>query len=260
MNITKTIIIIVLLLALGVGYIVLKNRAGNKKDDSTFIAGTAAGYAPWVSVNAQGEYEGFDIDVAQAIADKMRKKLHLKDLGSMSPLFVALEQGTIDAIIWGMSITQDRLKKVAMVHYQGNPTTSYPLIFWQKIPEGVTTINDMKGMTISVEPSSAQEAALDRYPFIVKKPTERVDDALLNIQYGKSDAALVEPAIAQKFKNKYPDIKTIDVPLDPQDYVQGVGIVIKKNNEKLIDQVQQAVDQLKEDGTIEKLERKWGIS
>ena len=85
------------------------------------------------------------------------------------------------------------------------------------------------------------------------------DDALLNIQYGKADAAFVEPAIAKKFKNKYPQIQILDIPLTPENQVNGVGICIKKNNTKLIDEVTNATQQLLEDGTIEKFEKKWDI-
>ena len=178
----------------------------------------------------------------------------------MTSLFVALNQGTIDAIIWGLEITQDRLKKIAMVNYQGETLTSYPLIFWEKIPAGITSINDMRGMTVCVEPTSSQDTILSKYTFITKKPTEKVDDALLAIQYGKADAAFVEPAIAKKFKNSYPCIQILNVDLDPQDQVQGFGIAIQQKNNYLTAQVQKAVDSLKKDGIIKKYEKKWGIS
>lgn len=173
--------------------------------------GMAAGYAPFVSVNEQGEYEGFDIDLSRALAQKLNRNLELKDLGSMNSLFIALDQGSIDAIIWGLSITQDRLKKVAMVRYQGKTVTSFPLLFWKKIPQGFNSLDAMKGKIIAVEPGSSQEALLDLYPAINKQLTEKVDDALLMIQFGKADAALVEHAIANKFKRKFSEIVSIDV-------------------------------------------------
>lgn len=229
------------------------------QDDQAFIVGMASGYAPFVSVNADGQYEGFDIDIAHAIAQKMGKELILKDLGSMAPLFIALKQGTIDAIIWGLSITPERQRTVTMIHYQGNPITTYPLVFWQKIPAQVQSIEDMKGMTVCVEPASAQEAVLDKYPFIQKLSTEKVDDALLNIQYGKADAALVDPAIAQKFKRRYPQIQILELPLAPEDQVEGVGIALNKNNAALISQVQNAVTLLRATGELKKYEQKWNI-
>lgn len=249
---------LVLLIAGIVSYQMFKSKNISQRSDE-FVVGMTGGYAPWVSMNSQGQYEGFDIDVAESIAKQMGKKLVLKDLGCMTSLFAALESGMIDVIIWGISITQDRLKKVAMVNYQGERVLSYPLLFWNKIPEGVTSINDMRDKIVCVEPASSQEAVLLKYNFIQPLTIDKVDDALLNIQYGKADAALVEPAIAKKFKNKYPEIQILDVALDSQDIVDGVGVVVRKNNMELFEQVSQAVAALKATGSIAQLEQKWDM-
>jgi ABC-type amino acid transport substrate-binding protein len=241
-------------------FLSFKMAVRRSHDVNIFTVGTAAGYAPFVSINTGGDYEGFDIDVARALANQMGKELEIKDLGSMTSLFLALEQNSIDVIIWGLSITQERLKKVAMVRYQGETVTTYPLIFWQRVPEHIVSIEDMIGMTICVEPGSSQESVLDNYPFINKKFTEKVDDALLNIQYKKAEAALVEPAIAHKFKAKYPEIVTRDVPLALKDQVHGIGIAIKRTNGAVIQEVQQAVDELRSSGVIEHYAKEWGIS
>jgi len=243
-----------------VSFIFLRNITSLNNKNDTLTIGTVGNYAPFVSINAQGEYEGFDIDVAQELAQKMGKKLILKDLGSMAPLFISLEQGSVDAIIWAISITKERLKKVNFVRYQGENTTAYSLIFWQTIPTKINSINDMNNMTICVEPTSAQEAVLNKYPLINKQFTEKVDDALLNIQYAKADAALVEPAIAQKFKNKFPEIQIMNVPLAEEDQVLGMGIAIKKSNPTLTKIVQENISKLQEEDIINKLEKKWNIS
>ena len=241
MKFSKTSLIFTLITIATCSYLFFtqQKRSCNSNE---LVIGTAAGYAPWVSINAQGEYEGFDIDFANALAKKMNKKLILQDLGTMSSLFTALDQGKIDAIIWGMSITQDRLKKVAMVNYQGELTSAYSLIFWKKIPENIKTIQDLAEKTVCVEPTSHQEDVLQKYCSNSNRlPTEKIDDALLNIQYGKADAALVEPAIANKFKKKFNELQILDVPLDPKDQVAGVGVIIKQNNNNLIHQIEQAV-------------------
>ena len=228
-------------------------------DTTTLIVGTSAGYAPFVSVNPAGEYEGFDIDVAKAVALQMNKKLVLKDLGSMSSLFMALDQGMIDAIIWGISITQDRLEKVAMIHYQGSTVTAYPLLFWKTIPANIQSLSDMQGKIVCIEPGSSQDSVLAQYPNIGTLQVDKIDDALLHLQYGKADAAFVEPAIAQKFKNKYPQLESIDIPLALSDQVHGVGIVVKKDKQPLIAQLEQAVAALKSNNIIEQFAQKWNI-
>ena len=225
----------------------------------TLIVGMTGGYAPWVSVNTKGEYEGFDIDVAKALAQKLNKKLVLQDCGNMSSLLLALDQKKIDVIIWGMCITKDRLAKMSMVRYQGKQIKSFPLLFWDRIPQGVTSIQDMRGMVVCVEPASTQQKALDSYNYIEQKQISKIDDALFAIQYGKADAALTEPAIARKFIKKFPCIKVLELSLDEDTQEFGVGICSNRQNKKLVGQLEQAVKELEAAGVIAQFEKRWDI-
>src|SRR5262245_20156221 len=107
------------------------------------VVGTSSGYAPYVSINTEGEYEGFDIDIAKALADKLGRKLVIKDFGSMPAIILALKQNKADVLIWQISITQERQKQMAMVYYQGEKVTSLPLLFWEKIPDNIKGLEDM---------------------------------------------------------------------------------------------------------------------
>jgi ABC-type amino acid transport substrate-binding protein len=255
-----TFIGIAIFAALASWYLCNKNNSSKTINDNKILTvGIAAGYAPWISINQQGDYEGFDIDVIKQTAANMNRTLILKDLGSMSSLLIALEQGSIDAIIWGMSITQERLQKFAMIHYQGEKLTSYPLLFWQQIPAGIQGFEDMAGMTICVEPSSAQHSVITKYPNIIQLPTESIDLGLLNIQYGKAAGVFVEPAIAKKFTAKFPEIQTLDITLNADDQVDGVGIMIKKENVELIKTIEDAIKQLKENGFIAQAQNRWEL-
>ena len=258
-DMTKTIPILVacFLLSTGIVYFLIQKKNTNRE---TIVFGTASGYAPFVSVNQNGNYEGFDVDMIYAIAGITKKDVEIRDLGSMTTLFEALRRGQIDAIIWGLSITKKRLETVAMVRYQGEPVTAYPLLFWQNIPNNISSINDMKGMSVCVEPHSSQEAVLDRYQIIRKIPVEKVDDALLFVKTNKADAAFVEPAIAKKFKARFPRLVMLQVPLTKEEQVQGIGIAIMPKNKNLIALLQSAVTTLTRQGIIQSLEKKWNIS
>jgi polar amino acid transport system substrate-binding protein len=233
-------------------------KNSTKQVRNTFIVGTATGYAPFVSINEQGDYEGFDIDTAHKLAETMHKKLVLKDLGSMSSLLIALQQGSIDAIIWGMSITPERANNYAMIHYQGQPETSYPLIFWEKIPEEMQSLADMDGKILCAEPASAQYLFLEKHKNIQIMPTEKIDDALSHIRYKKAMAALVDPAIAKKFKEKHPEIQVLAIPLDHDNQVHGMGIMVNKAS-MLVKPIQDSINELKKNGTLQKYEKKWGL-
>lgn len=257
MNVKNVILLALVCAGIIAGYY-LFSPSSSKQESNSFVVGMAAGYAPFVSINEQGEYEGFDIDCAKSLAATMNKKLVLKDLGSMPSLIIALEQGKVDAIIWGMSITQERLQKFAMVHYQGATIDSNPLVCAPSMSQSITSFADIKNITLCAEPASIQASLLEKYS-IAYTPTDKVDDALLALTYGKADAAFVESAIAQKFKSRYPELTIIDIPLEQDDYVQGLGIMLKKTNNDTITAIQNAINQLKDNGTIKKYEQKWGI-
>lgn len=248
---------LITLLLIGISIYFFKQSKIDKAN--TIIFGTASGYAPFVSVNPQGEYEGFDIDMARAIANTAHKKIEILDLGSMTTLFEALNKGHIDAIIWGLSITKKRLDHIAMIQYQAQKITSYPMLFWDKIPGNIRSINDMKELRVCVEPHSSQEAVLDTYQLESKILVEKVDDALLFIKTKKADAALVEPAIAKKFKKQFPEIIMLQVPLPEEDQVQGIGIAVMPTNAKIIQLIESALVTLTHQGVIEALEKKWNI-
>ena len=112
-------------------------------DEEPLVVGTTSGYAPYVSLDQKGNYEGFDIDFAELLAKKLNRKLVLKDLGSMPSLLLALQQKKIDLLIWAVSITPDRMKNMEMVYYQGEKETEMPFLFWKKVPEGVQSIEDL---------------------------------------------------------------------------------------------------------------------
>lgn len=225
--------------------------------NSQFRVGVAAGYAPFVSVNSAGEYEGFDIEVAQAIAKKMGRELKIFDLGTMASLFIALDQKKIDAIFWALSITRERLEKCAMVPYQGEPSLYFSFLFPTK--KNYTTLQDFEGLTVATEIASCQEAVLEKYSKIKLKKVDKVIDGLLELQYGKVEALFVEPAIARKYANAGCGLSEWRLYLEEEDKIYGVGAAIAKENTALIVAVTEAIEELKNEGALAALEKKWGL-
>ena len=258
MNIHYKVLITLVGVFGGIWLIQQRNNVADRSN--SLIIGVAADYAPYVSMNHNGDHEGFDIDVARAVADTMGKKLVIKDFGSMAALFMALEQEMVDTLLWGISITKSRLEKVDFVPYHGDTVTEFPLLFWKTMPGNVKTLADMNSKSVCVEPSSAQGAVLYNYKdSLTIIPTERVDDAFLMVQQGKADAALVDLAIAQKFKNRYPEIQIRMVPLAADEQSYGMGMPVKKTRQEVKAELEKAVTLLKENGMIENLEKKWGV-
>lgn len=226
----------------------------------TLVVGVQSGYPPFEFMDVKGQIIGFDIDMAQHLADAMGKKLVIKDM-EFDGLILALKQGKIDLIMSGMNITPSRLKEIAVVPYHGEAATSMSLIFWNEIPEGISSLEDIARLpspTVSVEAGAiAEEYLKKRYPTIQAKPFQGALAPLMDVKYGKSMANLVEPDVAEYLRRVHPQIKIVAIPLKDDDQILGFGIGIKKNNRKLFENVEKVIQAMKDSGEHKKLEDQW---
>lgn len=224
-----------------------------------FIVGMTSGYAPYVSLSDKGEYEGFDIDLAEKLAAKLGRKLVLKDLGCMPSLLVALKQKKIDAVIWAVSITEERQKVMSLIYYQGEPLQAAPFLFWGTVPEGISELSDLKGRVVAVEAGSYQEVVVKTIPEVRLKYVDKMMDAVMEIKYGKSFTTVVDSSLIKRLTGQFPDLKVVSLPLPPELRELGNGIALNKES-LLAAPIQKAIDEMRADGTIAALEAKWKLS
>lgn len=241
-------------------FLTITNPFAFAKDSKPLIVGTASGYAPFVSLNEKGDYEGFDIDVAKEVARKLARPLVLKDCGSMPSLMLALKQKKVDAIIWGISITEDRQKNIELIFYQGERVDTVSLVFWNQIPE-VETLSDLSNLKkpICVEAGSYQEDIFKTCPNISLKYFDGINDVILDLKYGKSQASAIDSSLIPRFKAKYPELKVLSLPLPKELQSMGNGIGLNQSDRVLADKVRKAIEELREEGVIFQLEKKWGL-
>lgn len=228
--------------------------------EESLTVGMTSGYAPFVSLNEKGDYEGFDIDLAQELSKRLGRKLVLKDLGSMPSLMLGLKQGQIDALIWAVSITEERKKNMEMIYYQGEQVAEMPLVFWNEIPGGIETWEDLKGKPVCVEAGSYQESVLKKIEGIQLKYLDKAADAVLELKYGKSLATCLDASLLLKLQRQFPKLKIKMIPLPPEERSLGNGICIASSNRELAAQVEAAVEAMREEGKIAEFEKKWGLS
>lgn len=258
----KFLVLITILIALPLAIVMFTLQRRSPKQPDTITIGMLV-WAPFMTINPNGDYEGFDVDVAQELAKRMNKKLVIQDLGSLASCFIALEQNKIDLLISGLDITEQRLKKLSMVQYTGERTTFFEFVFWNEIPTSIKTADDLKTFpnpVICAEAGSGQEKFLDSLPYITKKPMGSVTDMILDVKYGKSLAVILEPPIAARFKKQESALKTIQVPLPPSFQVFGCGIGINKKRPELNTIITKLIQDIKADGTMAMLEKKWDVS
>lgn len=225
---------------------------------STLTVGLNSGYPPYEVVTSSGELEGFDIDIAQAIGAQLGKKVVIKDM-AFDALIMELQQGKLDLIISGMSITPERLEKLFMIHYQGKPLTHLALVFWDTIPQGFSSLDDLKNYPdaiVCVQARTLQEMVMKQYPSIQLSYLD-IPQMVMDLRYKKSLAALTELPVAEGLKAKQPALQIVHIPLPPHLKSLGNGIALDKKQPKLAAQVEHAIKELKENGALEALEKQW---
>ena len=227
--------------------------------NSILIVGTNAGFVPYEFVNKKGQIVGFDIDVAQAIANKMDKKLVVKNM-PFDALILSLKQDKIDLVIAGLSITKEKLNEVAMIHYHGDGEAEFPLVFWKTIPNDIKSINDLKDMknrTVSVQAGNIQEEFISKFDFLDIRPLSEISDLIMDIKYGKSIACVIEKLVVEKLKRNFKELCVLNIPLNSEDRDFGHGIALKKGNDDFINKLKDIVHELKMDGSLKKIEKSW---
>ena len=223
------------------------------------VVGTCIDYPPYEFYDQDNKPNGFDIDLAKSIANKLGLKLEIKDVG-FDVLILSLQQGKIDLIISAMSISDKKLKQIHMVPYYGDQVQNLSLAFWGPKPSDITCLEDIAHSSkpvVAVQTATLQSEFLNSLKGIETKILMAAEDLVLDLQYRKSKAALFEQLVASAMQKKFPEITIITVPLPEEFQMMGNGIGIQKNNLDLINQVEKTIAQLKEDGTINKLSKTW---
>ncbi len=227
------------------------------KAEDTLILGTMSGWPPFVSINNRAVYEGFDIDIAQEIARRLNKKLVIEDMDTAA-LITALNQDKVDFIMTGLDITPARREKIAMIPYQGDPITEFPLIFWKEIRQGVKSLDDLKevpGAIICVEAGSSQEEFLEKFKGFSIKNVDPLA-SVLELKSGRATAVLLETKLFNELKSKFPELIALMVPLKDQALL-GCGIGVKKTNTILAQKFEAIIADLKKSGFLKERETRW---
>jgi ABC-type amino acid transport substrate-binding protein len=225
----------------------------NKQSADQLVLCTNSTYPPYESIDANGNSVGFDIDMAEAIAKQLKKKLRINEL-PFDSMILTLQQNKCDFLMSGMSITPSRQKEITLIPYQRELVKSYYLLFWKKEPVG---FEQLKNKTIAVQAGTWMEDYLNTLPSVTPKALDSTPELILEIQYNKSAASFVEPHIAKDLLLKQPDIKGIEISLPESEWRRGNGIGLKKSNTKLAEEIQTALDHIKQSGLLKELEKKW---
>lgn len=219
--------------------------------------GTNATYPPFESINEQGKVVGFDIDLAYALGEKLGKKVKIQEF-AFDALILNLKNHRIDVLLAGMSITPSRSKEIIMIPYFGKDIKKLVLVTAKS--EGRSSSCSLsKFSSVAVQTGTFQEDYLRTVPCVNVRSFDSTLEVLMEVVHGKTPAAVLEPSIACSVLKDFPNLSATCFDLPESHWVLGYGLGIAPDQKELANQVTRALQELRQDGTLFKLETKWGL-
>ncbi len=224
---------------------------GSSKGDAITF-GTNAEFPPFeyvTSNGAIGEYDGIDMAIAKQIAEDNGMTAAVENM-EFDSLLVALQNGQIDAVIAGMTATDERRETVDF----STPYYTATQVMIVKEDSDITSAADMADKKICVIQGYTGEVCVQDMGYTYeafKKGTE----AVMELTNGKCDVVVIDSATAQKYVSDNEGLKIVE---DPSAFAsEEYAIAVQKGNTELLDKINKTIDKMLADGTINELAVKY---
>lgn len=228
-----------------------KQASGESKK---LIMGTSADYKPFEYVDTANSDEiiGYDIDLANMLADEMGYEIEIKDM-EFSGLISALKTGQIDFVLSAMTPTPERQKNVDFsdVYY----TAKDMIISTSK--SGIQSEKDLDGKTVGVQLGSIQQDAAEELSKSIQLKVDtrdRIPELIQDLQNGRFDAIIIENTVANGYLSKNDELQGNTMNVNEED--AGSAVALPKDSE-LTSEFNDALKKLKDAGELDKLAEKW---
>jgi octopine/nopaline transport system substrate-binding protein len=250
------------------------------KDWTSVRIATEGAYPPWNSTNSSGQLIGFEIDLANDLCERMQVECEIV-AQNWDGIIPALTAGKYDAIMAGMSITDERKQVISFTDsYASEPAyfavlkdsdlASYKTGLEQANLDEVSeeeqaAIDSLKealdGKTIGVQVATTHANFLDEYmsDAVEIRSYDTQENLDLDLQAGRVDAALASASYWYPLMEteKGADFTLIGPGLDGGPFGEGVGVGIRQEDTDLVEMFNKAIAEAKADGTINRLAQEW---
>ena len=215
---------------------------------------TNAAFPPYEMTADDGSFEGIDVEVTEAIADKLGLELQIDDMDFDAALLAA-QNGKSDMVMAGVTVTEERQ---TVMDFSNTYATGIQVVI---VPEDsdITSIDDMTGKMIGVQRGTTGDlycsASVEDGGFGEENvtPYDNGLTAVQALQNGQVDCVVIDNAPAQEFVKANPGLKILDTEYANEDYAIGVA----KGNTQLLDAINGALEELEADGTLQSIVDKY---
>ena len=219
--------------------------------DNTFV--------PMGFEEKNGNYAGFDIELAQYVSKKLGITVHFQPI-DWDMKETELQNGTIDAIWNGYSATDERREKVAFtIPYMQNTQ-----ILVVKKTSGIHSVEDMTGKVLGAQNGSSGMLDFEEHPEVLKNRVkggdadqyQSVNEAIIDLKNDRIDALLIDRVYADYYlttEGIADEYDTIPSGFESESFAVGV----RPADKKLLEALNQAFKELYQEGIFQQISQKW---
>lgn len=231
----------------------LGGAGSNSNDNQTLVVGVGPDLPPFNYKDGNGQYIGFDNELAKEVAKRNNWTLKIQPLIDWNSKDNEVNSNEIDCI-WSDLTIEGRENNFLW----SNPYFNNTQVFVLRTDNQSATLDDLKGKTVEVLDSSSALESLNGQNKTLNDTFAKVtqvsdyNTAFLDLQSGVCDVVICDVGYANYQLNEtYANepFVIIDEPLQYEKY----GIAFKKGNDDLRNQVQKTLDEMFKDGTVDKI-------
>ena len=225
------------------------------EEKTTFTLGFDQNFPPFGYMGDDGEYTGFDIDLAAECTERMGLELVLTPV-DWDAKDLELSSGAIDCIWNGFTMNGREDDYTFTDPYMDNSQ-----VMVVRTDSGINTLADLAGKIVEVQRDSTAEAALadDDHKELTASfaqliPVADYNPAFMDLESGAVEAIAIDIGVARfQIEGKEDSFKILDETISTEQYAVG----FLKGNTELRDQVQATLMEMVEDGTFAEISEKW---
>ena len=209
-------------------------------------------WAPWTYHDENGDLVGYDTEVGKAIAEKLGVEAEFVE-GEWDGLFTGLDTGRYDAIINGVEITDERAEKYTFTEPYAYIKTALCVAGDN---EDILSFEDLEGKQTSNSLGSTYADLAESYGATVQN-VDTLAETIDMITSGRVDATLNAEVSFYDYLSEHPDADIKLVALTEEASLVSIPLRKEESTESLKAAIDQALEELREDGTLTELSNKY---
>lgn len=222
--------------------------------EDTLIVGTEAAFAPYEYI-AGNEIVGIDMDIAQAIAEAMGKKLEIKNMDFDGAL-LAVQQGKVDFVAAGVSVTEAREKNMDFSDYYVDSTD---VIVVNAASPAVSGAGELNGKVIGVQQGNVADLWCSDKENVEAKEIKRYTafaQAAQDLLNQKIDCIVMDQVPAKELVEATEGLAVLEGEKNVL-FSDQYAIAVKKGNQQLLEEINTVLADLKESGKMDEIFTKY---